>query len=278
MQGLSKTGRSDVPEVLVFEILHRLPVKSLIRFRCVFLGPCNGILCLHDVDDKVALWNPSTREFKILPQSSIQCPPSANIDFGCSGFGYDSQTDDYKVVRFAAIYFGGHDEHYNGYVEFDRNEKVELYSLRSDSWKEISYPEVTAYDPLLFNTYVNGFSYWRALGHYDYAILSFDMEGTEKSFDLWVVNGSWTKQFTIDSVPGVERVLGFWKNGELFLESSDHELVLFDPSTRELKNLGIHAYMGTMHISAYVENLVPINGRSEYEEHIIRRLPGGASN
>ncbi|KAK9026874.1 hypothetical protein V6N11_066733 [Hibiscus sabdariffa] len=355
MQGLNKTGRSDVAEVLVFEILHRLPVKSLTRFRCVckpwsssFQTPLfitkhhnhhlrhNNLNLLlqrshgntrYDTHyfsqlstDKghnfsVALWNPSTREFKILPQSSIQCPPSANSDFGCSGFGYDSQTNDYKVVKFAAIYFGGYDEHYNGYVEFDRNEKVELYSLRSDSWKEISYPEVTAFDPLLFNNYVNGFYYWLALGHYDYAILSFDMvtekfstlplplpttsgsyyldllglngllgallpqgEGTEKSFDLWVMNESWTKQFTIDYVPGVERALGFWKNGELFLESLDHELVLFDPSTRELKNLGIHAYKGTMHISAYVENLVPINGRSEYEEHIIRWLPGRASN
>ncbi|KAL4301833.1 hypothetical protein GQ457_10G000760 [Hibiscus cannabinus] len=390
MKGLSKTGRSDVPEVLVFEILHRLPIKSLTRFRCVckpwsssfqtplfitkhhnhhlrhnnlnlllkrslvnrgpydtyffsqlsidkghnfsvkqtvhlpffedFLsrpqvhGPCNGILCLSNFDDKVALWNPSTREFKILPQSSIQCPPSASCissGFGCSGFGYDSQSDDYKVVRFVTIYFEGYDEHDpgQGYVEFDRNEKVELYSLTSDSWKEISLPEVSAYGAPMFNNYVNGFYYWLGRGYYDYEkyILSFDMvnekfstlplplpmtsgsyyldlldfngllgallpqgEGTEKSFDLWVMNGSWTKQFTIDSVPGVERALGFWKNGELFLESSDHELVLFDPSTRELKNLGIHAYMGTMHISAYVENLVPINGRSEYEEHIIR--------
>ncbi|KAK8654624.1 hypothetical protein V6N13_107231 [Hibiscus sabdariffa] len=393
MQGLSKTGRSDVPEVLVFEILHRLPVKSLTRFRCVckpwsssfqtplfitkhhnhhlrhnnlnlllkssyvstrydthyfsqlstdkghnfsvkqtvhlpffenFLyspkvdGPCNGILCLSDFNDKVALWNPSTREFKILPQSSIQCPPSAGYtDFDRSGFGYDSQTDDYKVVRFATIYFEGYDEHYNRYVELDQNEKFELYSLRSDSWKEISHPGGTTYDPLLFNNYLNGFHYWAACGYYDNEnyILSFDMvtekfstlplplprtsgsyrldlldfngllgallpqgEGTEKSFDLWVMNGSWTKQFTIDSVPGVGRALGFWKNGELFLESSDHELVLFDPSTRELKNLGIHDYMETMEISAYVESLVPINGRSEYEECIIRRPPGGASN
>ncbi|KAL4302158.1 hypothetical protein GQ457_10G000230 [Hibiscus cannabinus] len=405
MKGLSKTGRSDVPEVLVFEILHRLPVKSLTRFRCVckpwsfsfqthlfitkhhnhhlkhnnlnlllkrshgndrryytyyfsqlstdkghnfsvsvylpffenFLsqpqvdGPCNGILCLHDLDDKAALWNPSTREFKILPQSSIQCPPSACLPyycipsisrgFDCSGFGYDSQTDDYKVVRFVTIYFGGYDENDNGYVEVDRNEKVELYSLRSDSWKKISLPEVSADGAPLFNNYINGFYYWLGSGYYDHEnyILSFDMvnekfstlplplpmtsgsyyldlldfngllgallplgEGTEESFDLWVMNGSWTKQFTIDSVPGVESALGFWKNGELFLESSDHELVLFDPSTRELKNLGIHAHMGTMQISAYVESLVPINGssdgRSKYEEHIIHRPPGGASN
>ncbi|KAL4304627.1 hypothetical protein GQ457_10G000810 [Hibiscus cannabinus] len=286
MQGLSKTGRSDVPEVLVFEILHRLPVKSLTRF--------------NDFTDKVALWNPSTREFKIHPQSNALL---LRVIF--------------PIIIFVTIHFGGYDKVYDGYVEFDRNEKVELYSLRSDSWKEISHPGVTGYGPLLINNYINGFYYWLAVGHYEYeiSILSFDMvtenfsilplplpttsgtyyldlldfngllgallplgEGTEKSFDIWVMNGSWTKQFTIDSVPGVERALGFWKNGELFLESSDHELVLFDPSTRELKNLGIHAYMGTMRISAYVENLVPINGRSEYEEHIIRRLPGGASN
>ncbi|KAK8523157.1 hypothetical protein V6N12_047687 [Hibiscus sabdariffa] len=263
MQGLSKTGRSDVPEVLVLEILHRLPVKSLTRFRCVckpwsssfqtplfitkhhnhhlrhnnlnlllkrslehrrpydtyffsqlstdkghnfsvkqtvhlpffenFLfpphvhGPCNGILCLSDSTDKVALWNPSTREFKILPQSSIQCPPSACLPyyclpsisrgFDCSGFGYDSQTDDYKVVRFVTIYFRRYDEHYHGLVEVDRNEKVELYSLRSDSWKEISHPGVTAHGPLFINNYINGFCYWLALGHYEYeiSILSFDM-------------------------------------------------------------------------------------------------------
>ncbi|KAK8663558.1 hypothetical protein V6N13_083372 [Hibiscus sabdariffa] len=35
MQGLSKTGRTDLLEVLVLEILSKLPVKSLTRFRCV---------------------------------------------------------------------------------------------------------------------------------------------------------------------------------------------------------------------------------------------------
>ncbi|KAK8663591.1 hypothetical protein V6N13_083403 [Hibiscus sabdariffa] len=85
-------------------------------------------------------------------------------------------------------------------------------------------------------------------------------EGIETSFDTWVMNESWTKQFSIESVPGVEMLLGFWKNGEFFIE-----LVLFDPSTRELKNLGIHASKWTMQITAYVESLVPINGRSEHE-------------
>ncbi|KAE8663089.1 F-box and associated interaction domains-containing protein isoform 3 [Hibiscus syriacus] len=194
-------------------------------------------------------------------------------------------------------------------------EQVELYSLKSDSWKEISVPGVYAFVSILFNNYINVFYYWQASGDYK-LILSFDMvnekfstlplpefggtlaqcylelldfngllgailypcEGTDKSFDLWVMNGSWTKQFSVESVPGVERPLGFWKNGEMFLESSDHELVLFDPSTREIKNLGIHADRETMRIVAYVESLVPINGRQEHEESIVRRPAGGASN
>ncbi|XWS73865.1 hypothetical protein CRYUN_Cryun02cG0165900 [Craigia yunnanensis] len=291
----------------------RLPFFENCWYAPVVSGPCNGLLCLHDAG-KAALWNPSTREFKILPQSSVQRPPSVDsTSFGCLGFGFDSKTDDYKVVRFVTYYFDENEE--EGFLA-DWNHQVELYSLKSDSWKEISVPEAQPYGSPLFNNYINGFYYWQATGDSDYLILSFDManekfstlplpkfggslaqyylelldfngslgaivyprEGTEKSFDLWVMNGSWTRQFSIEYVSGVERPLGFWKNGELFLEGSNHELVLFDPATRELKTLGIHAYQKTMQLIAYVESLVPINGRSEHEEHIIRQPARDASN
>ncbi|KAK8664340.1 hypothetical protein V6N13_084133 [Hibiscus sabdariffa] len=372
MAGLSKPG-CDLPEALVLEILSKLPVKSLTRFRSVckpwfssfqtpfFItkhlhnnnhlnllhkgfcgdtrdgvysfsqlstekgrnfsvkenfhlpfsgkgwfdlavdGPCNGILCLEldDGRDKAALWNPSTREFKILPQP----PHSTSFDFLSLGFGYDSQTDDYKVVRFVVNYF---EEDSDVGSMFEHNYQVDLYSLRSDSWKEISYPGVEPYDLPPFNCYINGVYYWHATQSSAHLILSFDMvnekfstlplpqtsegfysplldfngllgaiiypvEGTEKSFDLWVMNESWTKQFSIESVPGVEMLLGFWKTGELFIQSLDHQLVLFDPSTRELKNLGIYAPKWSMQITAYVESLVPINARSEHEGRIISR-------
>ncbi|GMI93020.1 hypothetical protein like AT3G16210 [Hibiscus trionum] len=293
MQGFSKTGTTGLPEVLVLEILSKLPVKSLTRFRCVckpwscsFQAPlfitkhqhnnlnllfkgfhgntrdgihyfyqlstekgqnfsvkhkfhfpffekgwsglavdglCNGILCLHGAD-KVALWNPSTREFKILPQSSVQRPPSLHFtSLDGLGFGYDSQTNDYKVVRFVTNYF---EEDSDAGLWFDPIHQVELYSLTSDSWKEMSVHEVCADGSPLFNNYVNGFYYWRAYWVPDTLILSFDMvnekfstlplpqfdwgedfykelldfngllaaifyprEGTEKSFDLWVMNG-----------------------------------------------------------------------------------------
>ncbi|KAE8729775.1 Detected protein of unknown function [Hibiscus syriacus] len=391
MQGSIKT-RLELPEMLVLEILSKLHVKSLIRFRCVckpwsssfetphFItkhhrnnlknnnlnllikrchgatrddihyfsqlstekdqnfrvkhnihlpffenfvhaplvhGPCNGILCLAEpvVGHNVALWNPSTREFKILPQSTVQRPPGLEYtSFDRLGFGYDSQTDDFKVVIFVSNCFTWENE--EGMSIYSHSiDQVELYSLKSDSWKEISFSGVDGYDSSLFNNYVSGFIYWQACT-VDDLILSFDMvnekfstsplpefggsleqyyldlldfngflgaifyprEGTNKSFDLWVMNGSWTKQFSVESILGAERPLGFWKNGELFLESSDQELVLFDPSIKELRNLGIHAYQETMRITTYVESLVTLNGRLEHEEYIIRRPAEGESN
>ncbi|KAL4291543.1 hypothetical protein GQ457_14G007420 [Hibiscus cannabinus] len=288
MQGLSKT-RTELPEMLVLDILSKLPAKSLTRFKCVCkdwsssfqtplfitqhhhnhlrnnnlnilfkrpngtaspdclyfslfqlsnengqgfslkqsivllffddhwrspqgFGPCNGILCVES-EGNLALWNPSTRQFKILPQSSVQRPHSVDyIRFDSIGFGYDSQTDDYK---------------------------------------EISYPGVSALDrPWYDNNHVNEIYYWLAYGsnaHGISCILSFDMVkerfstlslpefngafvdyelqlvnfngvlgafiypyvGILKCFEIWVMSGSWTKLFSIESISLADRPLGF---------------------------------------------------------------------
>ncbi|KAK9016600.1 hypothetical protein V6N11_079095 [Hibiscus sabdariffa] len=211
------------------------------------LGPCNGLLLFYSYGqgNKSALWNPSTREFKTLPPSSIQ-PPSPD-EYPLPGFDF----------------------------------AVELYSLKTDSWKEIPFTGAFPDCFDLFNTsYVNGICYWHARTEgpppeYKHCVLSFDMagdkfstfpfpefggslehywfqllefhgslgiiiypsQGNEKSFDLWVMNGAytWTKQLCIESISGVETPLGFWKNGDLFLETSDHQLVLFEHRTGEVK-------------------------------------------
>ncbi|XP_039005094.1 F-box/kelch-repeat protein At3g23880-like [Hibiscus syriacus] len=239
---LSKTG-IFVPEMLKFEILSKLPVKSLTRFKLVcrdwsssfhtklfitkhhqnnlrnnhlnlllkrshgnthddiyyfsqlstekgqnfsvnhnirlpffennfyaplIYGPCNGLLCLHEFA-KVALWNPSTRELKTLSQSSVQRPPNLGYTaFGlCFGFGYDPQTDDYKIVRFVVNYVVD-----DGYED---STQVELYSLKSDSMTEIVVPYEGPYGGVVFNTYVNEFYYWQALGDSGELVLAFDM-------------------------------------------------------------------------------------------------------
>ncbi|XP_045819961.1 F-box/kelch-repeat protein At3g23880-like [Trifolium pratense] len=62
-----------------------------------FIGSCNGILCFADhYKGLVILWNPSIRKFKDLP---LFTKPDVCIDFHMTfGFGYDSSTDQYKVV------------------------------------------------------------------------------------------------------------------------------------------------------------------------------------
>ncbi|XP_059450700.1 F-box protein CPR1-like [Corylus avellana] len=165
----------DLPEDLSMEILSRLPVKSLMRCKCIskswyalitnpsfitmhltshnpnrraailrrggglehlrlstlsnetlevsgnvdlsqlfldevskvsIFGPCNGILCFsgtlwknrdgHCDYGRLVLWNPATRESKLLPPFPRQ---SDLYFFSNLGFGFDPKTNDYKVVR-----------------------------------------------------------------------------------------------------------------------------------------------------------------------------------
>ncbi|WRX22646.1 hypothetical protein QQP08_015133 [Theobroma cacao] len=58
------------------------------------MGSCHGLVAVALEKDKVFLWNPSTGDYKKLPDP---CFPSSGALY-CHGFGYDSSTDDYKVL------------------------------------------------------------------------------------------------------------------------------------------------------------------------------------
>ncbi|KAK8334349.1 hypothetical protein V6Z11_A10G270200 [Gossypium hirsutum] len=112
--------RFELPEDLVMEILSKLPVKSLTRFNCVYKqytvkqnihlpffktavpsvhGACDGLLCLQESStDKAAIWNPSTREFKILPPSSIQCPPYFSSIQEGPIFSFDMANEKFSIL------------------------------------------------------------------------------------------------------------------------------------------------------------------------------------
>nr|KJB74170.1 hypothetical protein B456_011G277300 [Gossypium raimondii] len=133
-------------------------------------GACHGLLCLLDPSkDKAAIWNPSTREFKILPPSSIQRPPYFSpfeetyltldhVEFNHASFGFDSKTDDYKVIRFVTLTFVNSEEQYpHSHFMY----QVELYSLRSNSWKEIPCPDYKPTGTTLGNNYVDGICYMK---------------------------------------------------------------------------------------------------------------------
>ncbi|KAJ6860337.1 F-box/kelch-repeat protein [Populus alba x Populus x berolinensis] len=71
----------------------------------LFLGSCDGIVCILNEVDNVVLWNPSTRESKKLsgPSSSLY------KDFS-TGLGYDSSADDYKIVITSSATATGSDQ------------------------------------------------------------------------------------------------------------------------------------------------------------------------
>ncbi|XP_026396804.1 F-box/kelch-repeat protein At3g06240-like [Papaver somniferum] len=131
------------------------------------LGSCNGLICVMFqtcmVDELVkvpVIWNPTTREYKILPNSQTKF---TNRSSSIYSFGYDGNNDDYKLLK----------------GEFSRDGSVtlppteeevhvsEVYSLLSDSWRSIrtNMPyHILKYIPYdtVSGVVVNGLRHWLA--------------------------------------------------------------------------------------------------------------------
>ncbi|GER56835.1 F-box protein [Striga asiatica] len=120
-----------------------------------------------------ALWNPTTKEFKILP------PPPSSFDKRCVkmfqgyfGFGFDSASEDYKVIRLLKLGDGKTE----GYP-LTPAVMAEVYSLTSNSWKQVSVVHPLRI-PRHSGVHVNGTYYWLNLSD-PWFIVSFDF-ATEK--------------------------------------------------------------------------------------------------
>ncbi|XP_021840747.1 F-box/kelch-repeat protein At3g06240 [Spinacia oleracea] len=129
------------------------------------MGSCDGLVIIKDEEDKLVLINPTTREFKELPSSLDVVRPLR------WGIGYDSISDDYKVIVIS--YYGSDDMMF-----------VNIYSVRNDSWKRVENcpfrHEVG--DSLVF---VDGYMYW--LVDTEETIAAFDLE--EEEFNDLTLSG-----------------------------------------------------------------------------------------
>ena len=104
----------------------------------------------------------------------------------------------------------------------------------------------------------------------------------DRCFDVWLMNEygiktSITRLYTIGPVSGVEKALGFWCNGGVFMESSNGELLLYDQFTQQFKNLGVSSKSVCpfidicMQVIIYKESEVSLKGgRHEQEEGMVR--------
>lgn len=105
--------------------VQRIEEVQKLDYPCVKGRPCRcKIYCSYDnlvivgvsdyEHDRVLLWNPSTRESILLPDSII--PPKEG-DIWTWGLGYDSTSDDYKILK------------------IDLDTKGEILELKSGSWR-----------------------------------------------------------------------------------------------------------------------------------------------
>lgn len=114
---------------------------------CITARHCNGVICLADYYRTMVLCNPAMKKSRVLPKPNLV----DRFVLQGVGFGYDSRADDYKVVRFGR--------------EMSVYPRAEVYSLSSDSWKEIKIDSGTDYFPSLhIEVYFNGAFYWLMSG------------------------------------------------------------------------------------------------------------------
>ncbi|KAE7995654.1 hypothetical protein FH972_000428 [Carpinus fangiana] len=308
---------NDVVSTLSYEtlqVLHSQPLPLPPPF--LVLGSCNGLVCLHDnYALRVVLWNPATKETKVVPKSNLPhfVPAGHKLVIDGIGFGFDAKTNDYKIITLLSLY----DPPSRGKMA-----QSEVYSLSADSWRKVDTPPFSI-SPFCssvrgLNTYTNGIASLMPYGYGDNwgNLLSFDMSNevflktplpddvlldelsdlvlnefsdwakifvlnesialvvlvwdkgmTEICYDIWLllevgVKDSWTKLFSIGPFTDFKpRLLGFWKNDAVLFEDLDGQMVLYDPSTKEMTNLPIHGGTYSLQLVTYMETLVSVNGR-----------------
>ncbi|KAL6200494.1 hypothetical protein ACLB2K_030275 [Fragaria x ananassa] len=206
---LSGTGPSSESPVLdldavIFDILSRLPPKSLLRFRCVckawrtlisdpyFIkehlsrvnNSCSYSVFVKDVSTFRSIDSPKHysgmmmvlfpaessifRESKVLPKLHTKDLFPSSPDY--YGFGYDSATDDYKVIvgdfRYLASY----------------KNCILVYTVKTGSWRKLQYHGLAL---LGYGCLVNGALHWVQEEPWEaevdsYKLVSFDL--TEEKF------------------------------------------------------------------------------------------------
>lgn len=115
----------------------------------------DGLDLLTDNLTRLALYNRLTHEFLELP-----CPIKSPW---CAGLGYDSATDDYKVVTLSEVSYKG-----------ERSCRTMVYSLNSDAWRTVETPRyhLPHYDHLVS---FNGKMYWLANKQIEESLVVLDL-------------------------------------------------------------------------------------------------------
>ncbi|XP_071908416.1 F-box only protein 8-like isoform X1 [Coffea arabica] len=273
------------------EYQDHIPTPTSFSTVSTVLGPVDGLVFIYNDHSLMLLWNPATREVKLLPPLVVSSlplsSPSRTLYSHVFGFGKDPSTNDFKVVCVRDYW---DDDLQVWYVPL-----VSVYTLSSHSWRQFrdytfsSLRVVKSYT----NTYLNGFYYWGGIS--SCRVFAFDVRneifreirtpdtfksmqgnlalyndslatfaynrGTETSVDVWVMEaeGCWIKKVSIGPLLNIRRALGSWKTGFIFIETGNMQLALLNPDTKEIRHLGPRINCYCLQVSRYKESLVRLH-------------------
>nr|BAQ19001.1 S19-locus linked F-box protein 1 [Petunia axillaris subsp. axillaris] len=263
---------------------------------CVFhrlIGPCNGLIALTDSLTTI-LFNPTTRYYRLIPPCPFGIPRGFRRSISGIGFGFDSDANDYKVIRLSEVYK----------EPCDKDMKVDIYDFSVDSWRELLGQDV----PFVFWLPCAEILYKRNVHWFAFAddvvILCFDMSTekfnnmsmpdpchfydgkcyglvilcksltlicypdpmssnpTEYLTDIWIMKKygekeSWKKRCSIRLLP-IESPLAVWKDEILLLQSKMGHLIAYDLNSNNVRELDLHGYPESLRIIIYRESLTAI--------------------
>ncbi|KAM0956031.1 hypothetical protein ACFX2A_024857 [Malus domestica] len=272
--------------VTVKELDFPVMIPDIVLTRIV--GSCNGLICLEVNCNKIIIWNPCTGQSKVLPKPLY----SGSLFYG---FGYDSTTDDYKVIRGSSKTTLG-----------SKEVTIQVFSLKSDSWRSADDDHGNYIHLEGKGCFLNGALHWVEVSMVASRILSFDLAeekfkeklplpylgnkncvfvgvGVSKNclfvysyplemdLRIWVmkeygVAKSWTEvvKISLDQILPEERNESFkplciLENDEVLLDYKRNILALYNPKGKTFRNIAI----GTQsEVALYMEALVsPVTGR-----------------
>ncbi|KAM7259788.1 hypothetical protein ACFE04_015529 [Oxalis oulophora] len=139
---------------------------------------CHGLICAGSLSyGEIYVFNPTIRSCKKISME-ISPYPIEGIS-GSLGFGYDSLSNDYKIVKINQSY------------QNTKSYQIWVYSLRKNSWKSLGHSTISLFDSI--GTYASGNIHWRrqnakGIVAFDLARENFKEIGIPNEFDEDFIN------------------------------------------------------------------------------------------
>ncbi|XP_045802094.1 uncharacterized protein LOC123895674 [Trifolium pratense] len=175
------------------------------------MDPCNGIFCLIGSPNALI---PSLRQFLPLPKSHHRESPGDMNDFNEHyGFGFDPNTNDYKLIVLRDFVLDDSDESGN------EGDYVLAFDMVNELFRKIKVPKVVYSLHDCSKTLVP-FNESRGLDNWFH-------------FDVWVMKdyfneGSWILQYSVGPVPVAYYLVGFYGSDQFLWRDDNERLVLYE--------------------------------------------------